>query len=170
MNLHELGVFKSEIKYQCKFAFIAVENMNMFLTNSGEENFSIDFFWYNVQSFLVASANISKLLWNSEKAAPEMSKRIRADLEVEDASPLRSRRFRNLFEHYDEQITKWMKNSKSKNYISSNVGPRGYISGVDSMDMFRNFYSDENVLTFRGEEYKLQPVIDEIYRIYMKLD
>jgi hypothetical protein len=169
VNQHELGVFKSEIKYQCKFAFISAENMEKFLKGS-DDDVSMDFFWYSVQSFLVASANISKLLWNSEKMAPEMSRQIRTDLEVENNSPLRSRRFRNLFEHYDEQITEWMKKSTSKNYISSNVGPRGFISGVDTKDMFRNYYSDENVLTFRGEEYKVQPVLDEIYRIYMKLD
>lgn len=156
-------VFVGEVEKQCMFALMSVNRMNSFLTSY--EKGDINDFWLSVQSFLISTANVSKLLWNTHKSVPEESKELRNILEVEDDSVLRSRRFRNLFEHYDEQIVDWFNSSEQRNYASSNVFPRGALP-LNPKDMFRNFYNDENVLTFRGEEYKIQPVVDELSRVY----
>ena len=63
--------------------------------------------WYSIQGFLIAAANLSKLLWGTEYGKAERKKRrakeraaLRASLGVEFGSILRlSPVFRNHFEH-----------------------------------------------------------------------
>lgn len=162
-----VDIFIGEVERQSKFALLSLNGMNDYLTSDSVDK-DIDAFWLFVQSFLVSSANISKLLWNTEKGAPNESKELRKRLNVDNDSKLRTRRFRNLFEHYDEHLVTWSKTSKRKSYATSNIFPRGAVDGLNSEDIFRTYYPNENVLVFKGEEYEIQPVLDEIGSLYNK--
>ncbi len=43
------------------------------------------------------------------------------------------------------------------------------ISGMDPEDYLRNFDTTRNAVTFRGDEYNLQPMIDTIIELHGKL-
>ena len=101
------------------------------------DNKTLNRFWISVESFLVASANISKILWPSRpdkcsncKFQPQLPhdvstrrENLRTLLSLDDSSPIKSRRFRNHFEHYDNRIEEWTKEYENKIIIDSNIGP-----------------------------------------------
>jgi len=53
-----LRIFQKEVKRQCRFALIAIQDLEQALQVG-----DLDRLWYSVQAFLIAVANISKLLW-----------------------------------------------------------------------------------------------------------
>ena len=96
-----------EIQRQCNFVLIAFEELkNLFRTTGRWDNQKSDQLWYSVQSFLVAVANISKILWPASShdskvpQAIDSREKIRQLLDLDDTSPLKLRKFRNYFEHY----------------------------------------------------------------------
>src|SRR5947209_2090962 len=118
----KLMAFLNEVSLQCRFAIIAGKDLarhyknmeQMVLSQQIREHdywLETDRFWYSVQALLVAVANVSKLLWpestnkrNSDKRNKEDAARLRKLLEVSDTSPLKSKRMRNRFEHFDEWL------------------------------------------------------------------
>lgn len=86
---------------------------------------TLDRFWLSVESFLIAVANISKILWPSHPSKcnkcnfqPELSPEISARrqdlltvLDINNSSPINSRKFRNYLEHYDFRMEELAKKS-----------------------------------------------------------
>ena len=67
-------LFLGEIQRQCNFALIAYEEMKTWLNMMKQgDNKGLDHFWYSVQSFLVAVANISKIIWPSAPCGSTLS-------------------------------------------------------------------------------------------------
>lgn len=83
--------------------------------------------------FLISASNASKLLWgagNTDEEAEALRgarKPLRESVEVEDSSPLNSRKLRNSFEHFDERLDTWFGKSQNHNYVGRNVGPPNMI-------------------------------------------
>ncbi|TCK05154.1 hypothetical protein [Phorcysia thermohydrogeniphila] len=159
-----VDVFLSEIEQQCKFASIAVKQMSAGLSNRDS-----NLFWYAMQSFLIAVANISKILWPQCSGSKERGKKLREILGIRGDSPIRHRRFRNHFEHFDERIEEWASSSKRRNFVDLNICSPGMIVGIDPEDILRNFDPKTWTLTFRGEVYKLKPVMDAIQDLHQKV-
>ena len=51
-------VFYLEVERQTKFSLIAAEDIQL-----ADDSDDLDRLWYSIQSFLIATANVSKLLW-----------------------------------------------------------------------------------------------------------
>jgi hypothetical protein len=115
--------------------------------------------WYSIQSLLVATANVSKLLWPSKSASSARGDTLRTTLQVENDSPLASRAFRNHFEHFDERLEEWDISPQTHMVVDSNIGPLGSIKGGASFVYVRNYDPSTETLTFHGEVYELRPVI-----------
>ncbi len=163
MDESVLRILQRETERQCRFAVMAIEDLQEALQTA-----ETDRIWYSVQSFLVAAGNLSKLLWPSDAHIPERAKELKISLGVHDSSPLAPRTFRNHFEHFDERLEDWATSSKRQNFVDSNVGPSGMISGVDPEDYLRNFDTTKGAITFRGDEYVLKPMLDEIVQLQAK--
>lgn len=163
MDKQVLRIFQCEVERQCQFSLIAAQDLQ-----SAIGVVDMDRLWYSVQSFLIAVGNVSKLLWPSEERMSGRAVELKQSLGVDDNSPLEPRRFRNHFEHFDERLEKWATASKQRNFVDSNVGPAGMISGIDPEDYLRNFDTSNYALTFRGDVYKLQPIIDAIVELHPK--
>jgi hypothetical protein len=129
-----LRIFQREVERQCRFALIAIQDLEQALNAR-----DLDRLWYSVQAFLAAAGNVSKLLWGSNRSSAERRAELRASLSVSDDSPLRPRIFRNHFEHFDERLEQWATSSKRHNFADSNVGPPNMIVGIDPEDFLRNF-------------------------------
>lgn len=145
--------FQMEVNRQCKFALTAVDDMDL---GKEEENSR---FWYSMQAFLSAAANVSKLLWGATQDIERERAPLRKSLEVSDNSPLRSRVFRNHFDHFDERLGSWFKDW-------SNAGLQGgsdtEVGDIDDLDIsefaLRNFDTKTKTLIFRGEALPLAPL------------
>ena len=159
-----LKIFQTEIKRQCKFAIIAVEQIKM-----GLENADLDIVWYAIQSFLVAVGNISKNFWPSKNSVYQRREELRKTLSVKNNSPIEPRIFRNHFEHFDERLENWAVSSKRCNFFDSNIGSSNVIAGIDSEDFLRNFDPTSWTLYFRGDKYELKPIIEIVHDLYQKI-
>jgi len=56
-------------------------------------------------------------------------KQLRDSIGVDDTSPLRKVTMRNNFEHFDERLDKWWKESIAHNHIDLIIGPKNTIAG-----------------------------------------
>jgi hypothetical protein len=119
--------------------------------------------WLGISSLLSASANISKIVWPSDKVTREA---VAEHCGLDRSSPLADRSLRNHFEHLDERIDKWWKRSTTKSMIDTMIGPRSAVSGMgDPLDWFRTFDPETSVATFNAEEHDLQALVVELERI-----
>jgi hypothetical protein len=163
MDKNVMRIFQREVEIQCRFAIIAAQDLQISL-QAGD----MDRIWYSIQSFLIAAGNVSKLLWPPNPQIPDRADDLKQSLCVNDSSPLTPRTFRNHFEHFDERLEEWATSSQRRNFVDSNVGPTGMISGIDPDDYLRNFDTTKKAVTVRGDKYQLQPMIDAIINLHKK--
>ncbi|TKJ42180.1 hypothetical protein CEE37_00445 [candidate division LCP-89 bacterium B3_LCP] len=157
MDKKILRIFLRETERQCMFTIMAFQDLEKALPSHDKDRI-----WYSIQSFLVSAGNVSKLLWPPNAKIPDRAEQLRNSLGVNYNSPLEPRKFRNHFEHFDERLEGWAASSKRKNFVDANVYCSGGISGIEPEDYLRNFDTTNYALTFRGDKYKLKPIIDEI--------
>lgn len=161
MDLPVLRLFQREVERQCEFALLAHADLKRALeAHDGGR------IWYSVQAFLVATGNISKLLWPPQprepSKLPERAQELRDSLSVSASSPLEPRAFRNHFEHFDERLESWATTSARRNFIDSNVGRGPAVAGFDVSDYLRNFDTKDHSVTFCGDTYALGPLLEAI--------
>lgn len=164
MERRLLQLFQQQVLLQCEFIILAANDGDAALKRADVKGV-----FFAIQNFLNAAANVSKALWGQSRRFSEQRRELRESIGVADDSPLVGVTMRNNFEHFDEKIDKWWKESASKNYVDLNVGPPGFIGGVAATDMFRNYYPSTGVLTFWGQEFRLGEILSEVQRILPKL-
>ncbi|PAE27925.1 hypothetical protein CHI07_17170 [Paenibacillus sp. 7884-2] len=158
-------IFILEIKNQCFNSLKAAKAMENELNNPS----SAHNFFYHAQSFLVFTANISKLLWGTSDNYSRKREDLRKSLGIKNNSQLRSRTLRNLFEHFDENLEKWFKQSNEKNYIDLNVGPTNFVEDMNEKDLLRNYNTDDHSITYRGKRFNIIPIVKEVEALYNRL-
>ena len=152
-------VFIQEIITQCEFAKIATADLRDSLRMGTAKRA-----FYSTHAFLVAVGNISKIFWPDRQTisnwpqAEARGEELRRVLQVSDSSPIRSREFRNHFEHYDERLEDWAASSIRRNIVDMNIMPAGKISGMEPGDFMRNLDPINLQLTFHGNIYDLLPI------------
>ncbi|WP_026574571.1 hypothetical protein [Bacillus sp. UNC438CL73TsuS30] len=156
-----LNLYLMEVRNQAQFLMIAAKDMDMW-----RQQGDMDRFWYSAQSFLVAAANLSKLLWGSSDEATTERKPLRDRLKVKDRSPLKPKGMRNIFEHFDENIQKWFNESTHKIFVDRNIAPAGRLGDFAIGDNLRNYDPERHILSYRGRKYNFIPVYSEAKRIY----
>lgn len=103
--------------------------------------------WMNLQNFLNACGNVSKLLWSKNLAR---SKFLRDTLRIPDDSPLRVRELRNFFEHFDERLDEAL-NRKSNTFMHSYFATRSSIP-VGNITHLGTLIVDESAVLFTGKD------------------
>lgn len=149
-----------EIVTQAKFAEIAAYQ----LTNT------TDFVetWAAIQSILVSTANISKILWPARPQNKVRGEYLRELLGVDEDNLLSDRTFRNHFEHYDERIEKWFEDNNSAVYMDSAID--SFEPTTFSLPKFyhRSYNPMTKTLSFRGESMDLLAILTELAKIRKK--
>lgn len=163
MDIYLLRVFQSQVAAQCRFMLRAAADVNNALKEP-----DTNAVFYGIQNFLNAAANISKAFWGQGGKFAEQRKPLRDSVGVADTSPLRQVVMRNNFEHFDERLDRWWKESKRHNFSDLNIGL--IIAGIDEIDSFRNFDPKSTDLSFWGQKFNLQELINEVRSIVPKLE
>jgi hypothetical protein len=104
--------FYQEIEHQCMFVKMAVEDIISCRTTDTRGLFRE---YYYIQVLLSALGNISKTLWpigrNKNNKITELREtrgnELREALNIKNNSPLKSRKLRDTFEHFDERMDEW---------------------------------------------------------------
>jgi hypothetical protein len=179
MNAKKTSAFLEEIALQCKFAIIAgqdlarcyqnMEHMVFSQQNIPEPSYRLETerFWYSVQALLLATANVSKLLWpdetnhrNKDKRNREDAEMLRKSLALSDISPLRNKKMRNRFEHFDEWLERAVKPGVT--YVGLHIGEMPVIENQDTKVYARNFNPDNGTITFQEEIFSIPDVMQAI--------
>lgn len=165
--------FLNEISRQCKFATISYDQI---VNQSADMNH----FWSSAQSFLVSTANISKIFWPPspiprdpvvQKEYQDRASFLKNLLSISDASPLNNRDVRNDFEHFDARLHTWLKETAGKTIIDSNIMQKGAleIGPVSKFGYLRNYDPTDFTLTFWDHEYNLKNIRDSIVALLVKV-
>lgn len=179
MEKHLLSCFQLEVGRQCRWAILAIEDLEDALKGleSGKlgHEYAMSRVWMSIQRFLVAVGNISKLLWPPQQRIPNRGPELRASLGVDEGSCLKTRSFRNHFEHFDERLEEFFLSLSSGEffYVDCNVSPEGIGSlatGIDQNKVLRHFDQKSWRLIFRGESYELEPLFKEIVELRKKAE
>lgn len=142
--------FVSEIVLQAKIAKKAFERLQT--ANDNLDDIEV---WGAIQSILVATGNVSKILWLPAKADQARGEKLRQVLGVEKDNMLSDRKFRNHFEHYDSRIEEYFKKQGN--------------SGINYTDLAMNPSLSEHLLSLQyGEEFASQfkSPLDNTHRGY----
>lgn len=167
MEIMLLRLYQHQVLLQCEFALVAAEEINAGVAQRSTD--SIHQIFYGIQNLLNAAANISKALWGTRGKRDLERKPLRDSIGVTNASPLHEVDMRNNFEHFDERLDRWWKDSPHHNYIDLNIMPRSAIGGVDDSDVFRMFDPATTDLIFWSERFNIQAIVNEIQRILPQL-
>jgi len=153
-------VLISEIVTQSKIAEMAAVQLN-------KSSDSIEV-WGSIQSILVASANVSKILWPARKRYMARGKQLRKLLGVEDNNLLSNRTLRNHFEHYDERIENWFESKNSAVYMDSRIDPFEPTPFSPQQYFHRSYNPASRTLSFRNESIELTAVLAALTEIREK--
>lgn len=161
-------IFVMEIEKQCKFGLLCKKNMDEFLVNPISKD--ITEFWFYAQGFLISAANISKLLWGSDK--PEDNRKrykerspLREKLGINSDSALNDRRVRNCYEHFDEKIEHWIGKTKNRAFVDSNIGTENMIGNMKKKDHIRFYDLEKHILSFQAKEFHIEPVVEQMIKL-----
>ena len=139
-----------EIARQCAFAVIAGHAVLTARDHSVQERLAAE---AQAQAFIGAVANVSKIFWPTGSAsyAKRRSAYLRSLLEIDDESPLKNRKIRNAFEHYDERLDRWISSHPwASNGLTSAEGVTG---PLPHRDVPLRMVDEDGILTVGGEVY-----------------
>lgn len=160
MNQLQDVIFIGEIVLQSKIAQRAAVRLQA--THDDLDQVEV---WCSIQSILVATGNVSKILWPNSKTYQKRGERLRKILKVEHDNPLSNRKFRNHFEHYDNRIEEWFSNHSSGVYIDLAMNP-SLPGRMFTGNNHRGYNSFNNTLEFRSETLDLDEILKAPERIH----
>ena len=143
----EMGI--REIWSQCRYAEIAYSNA----LNKSERDVAVTF--SSIHSFLSHSGLVSKLLWSRTLAQNIQSKNLAGILVVSEDSKIKDRTFRDILEHYDNYLKKWI-NEKGENASiwDNNIGPVEVFNFQNGIRV-RHFDPTTSIYTLIGTDLSL---------------
>jgi hypothetical protein len=157
-----LQVFVTEVVLQCKIVLTAVHKLNAALVTE-----NLNEVWGELQTMLIASANLSKMFWGSSGRREAERANLRDFLKVTDDSPIRDPTLRNDFEHFDERLESWYAASQTRAFIGRNIGSGNpvVIQGVEPDPVFQHFDPSTGTVTFWDHSVSVPEIANEAKRI-----
>lgn len=158
-----------EVSIQASFGISAHDELYLELKREDQDTHRV---FMRVQSMLVSTANVLKLIWPAD-SAPTRSRRrgewVRDELGLDDREwQIREARwFRNQFEHFDEKLDAWAYGVAAKNLgiVDLNTG----IEVPGGVAVHRNL-DPEGFLQFRDRKLDLASVRDELEQLRRRSD
>jgi len=160
MELMLMRMFQRQVADQCKVTLHGASLLNFGLQNTDQ-----DTIWIAVQVLLTGAGNTSKALWGGGRERHKISAErepLRRSLQVEDSSPLSDVSMRNHFEHYDERLDKWWKESPQRNYLDRFLGSPESVVGLSDIDRFRVYDPTTHEIVFWGERFNVQAIVTAV--------
>jgi hypothetical protein len=167
-----LRLFQQQVRDQCQVVLVAAQQINAGLMAAQQINAGPigpddqDPLWVGCQNLVTGAGNVSKALWGQKGRAAAARKPLRDSLNVDDTSPFREVSMRNHFEHYDERLDAWWKESENHNHLDRFLGPPTAVAGFNDKEMFRTFDPATLDIVFWGERFNVQAIVTEAERIF----
>jgi len=158
--LQEMALI-GEIVLQAKIAERAIEHLQAIVNNIDSDQVEI---WSCIQSILIGTGNVSKILWPVRKEYKSRGAKLRKTLKVEEDSILSDRTIRNSFEHYDERIDDLFNEHSPIVYRDLEMNPSMSVFGHKTANN-RGYNSINNTLIFRENSIDLNAVMNALKEI-----
>lgn len=153
-----LRVFQIQALTQGQFVLFAAEDLA-----NARDVFRI---FFAIEGLLNAAANLSKTFWGAKGKKSEERKPLRDSIGLSDSSPLQDVDMRNNFQHYDERVDKWWKESEGHNCRDMDLGQWDFPAAIDNFRIYRRATGE---LGFWGERYDIKAIVAEVKAIMPKL-
>jgi hypothetical protein len=159
---------------QCEYLLAAMDRVSTeCAAMRAERRLPRPSFWGDVQSVVLAAGNVSKLMWGQGGSRADKRAHLRESIGISDNSPLRLTRMRNHFEHVDERLETWFKESSQHIYADGHVfltprPPQGMVEAdppMDRVNTFREYDAASGTLWFWGDQLNLREIESEVRRI-----
>jgi hypothetical protein len=163
--------FQHQTYLQCRFVLIAAKQLDEAMSQRG----GVTDIFYSLQNLLTSAVNISKALWGTGDAMAEARKPLRESIGISDDSPIKDdqlRQLRNKYEHFDEKLDDWWKQSEQHILLDLIVAPKSAfaIEGAGKKDWFRHYDPKTKCLTFWDQQVDVQAIRDEVTRLLLQLE
>lgn len=128
---------------------------------------SADLIVSNVHEALTHAAGISRFLWPMGKGVLAVARgtRLRSAFEVDDASPLKHRRLRNAFEHFDEDLDAFLLTERVGHFFPGPIVGDHQLADEQLGHFFKLVDPDHEICVLLGEKYEFGRIREEVQRI-----
>jgi hypothetical protein len=165
-------MFQGQVLIQCKFFLLSFDELISQITSGmydRDQKHAIKA-WCVIQSMLTCAANISKALWGQADRLANERKPLRDSIVITDLPALHSVLMRNNFDHFDERIDQWWKQTTDCNVVDLIIAATNPGSGFKDIDIWRNFNHATGEVIFWSQRFDLYAVRGEIEQIIPVLE
>jgi len=121
-----------------------------------------------LQNIVLQSAALSRYFWPVRKGHKARARRLRNSFAMDEASPLYNRELRNALEHFDERLDHYVASGVVGYVFPEYVGAKPEDNGVPG-HFFRAYFPDTGEFRLLNEEFKIQPLADELLFVHHHL-
>jgi hypothetical protein len=135
----------------------------------GDHDFQYQLPLNEAQNILNQGAAISRYFWPTGKKYQERGEKLREAFSIDDTSPLKDRKLRNMVEHFDEYLDDYLRQNFAGQYVpdyfgyspSSNRGP---------LKLFRAYFVDTASFEIFEESYPMLPLVNAIAALHEQVE
>ena len=175
-----LAFYNEAIRFNSQAAMNSIDYLAEFIemTNRTKGNYELSaekevHILDNIQNIMGHAAAMSRFFWSTKDGVHKLHKKrsqtLRAHFGLTESSALKDKALRNQLEHLDESLDNylWAKPIVG-NIIPAYVGGEPERDGVPT-HFFRAFYIDTGIFEALGIRHEVQPIVDELCKIYRTL-
>lgn len=121
----------------------------------------------SIQEALTHAGGVSRFLWPMGKAklAIARGQKIREAFAVDDSSPLRHRKLRNAFEHFDEDLDAFLLEDPVGYFFPGAIVGSHELADDEIGNIFKLVDPERHICVLLGEKYEFGQIRGEIQRI-----
>ena len=136
---------------------------------SGDERFAPQEALNEVQNIVNQGAAISRYFWPSDEKYQTRGSALREAFGIDDSSPLKDRKLRNMVEHFDEYLDDYLRRTFAGQFVPDYFGPAPD-DDHGPLILFRAFFTDTGMFEVLGEAFSIQPILDAISDLHEMLE
>lgn len=133
-----------------------------------EGNHAPEIIFSEVQEALLHSAALSRFFWPAGKGGPLSDARganLRKGFDLDDNSPLKDRQLRNAFEHFDEDLDRFLLENDVGCFFPSPMNAEHTLADEQLGNIFKLVDPAHNICVLLGRKFEFKPIRVEVNKV-----
>jgi hypothetical protein len=159
-----LAFYAHSIAYNAERSITAFRRFDMAVEKSAAPGLIVS----TVQEALTHAGALSRFFWPVKKGdslATARGKRLRELFSLSEASPLKSRKLRNAFEHFDEDLDRFLLHDRFGCFFPAPLVDDHTLADEVIGNIFKLVDPVHGVCVLLGKKFEFLPIRDEVHRI-----